>query len=709
MSGLFPSRSKRALSLVLGVAAATLAAAAPASALKLVAIAGPSGVPFKSQGGFGPTFVASPPGDTHRVFVGTKDGYVYVIVDGVLQPTPFLDLHTRTDTYNENGLFSIAFAPDYATSRRFYVNYSDLSGGAGSNEQDHHIVSFQTSAANPNVADMSSERAILTVPALASCGSNSSTSPHYGGQLQFGPDGHLWVAIGDGGDGCGYQNNATDLTNLYGKLLRIDPQPGSSSYTVPADNPLVGQGGGVRSEIWAYGLRNPWRFSFDAPTGTVVIGDVGNDLQEEIDRVSSSTGTRPRFFGWPCVEGTFVHNASCPAADAAIAPTLSASNVDALGHGGAFCTAVIGGVVLRDPSLAGDYNGRYLYSFFCASRVPANNGRLFTADFNAPAARDEGLSAGFGVSSFGVDACAHPYVTNVTSGGLWRIQGPTPGPCGEHTAPDTTITSAPSGVWKSAGAAFSFASTIEGSSFACSLDGAAAATCPSPFTVTGMQEGWHTLRVSASDEAGNTDASPASAAWVTDTQLPTTTITGKPAPLSAHRAATLAFHPSESDVTFSCALDDKPGSSCSSPVSYKGLARGKHRFVVTATDAAGNVEAAPSSASWTIDTTPVKARLAKQRRFRADSKGRLTIRLRSLAISSTSTLSLRRGARVLARTVKFKTRAKRSLAAHVTLSKASLRSLRRHHSLRARVRVVVTGANGRRSRATTLIRLTVRS
>ena len=131
---------KRLLVLLAAAAIMFGTLASTASALKLVAIPGPSGaVPFKSPGGYGPTFVASPPGDTHRVFVGTKDGYVYVIVDGMLQPAPFLDLHTAVDTYNEDGLFSIAFDPAYASNRRFYVDYSDRAGGIGSNLDDYHL------------------------------------------------------------------------------------------------------------------------------------------------------------------------------------------------------------------------------------------------------------------------------------------------------------------------------------------------------------------------------------------------------------------------------------------------------------------------------------------------------------------------------------------------------------------------------------------
>ena len=249
--------------MALGCVTVTGLAGAPralASGLRLAAVAGPSGVPFVSPAGFGPTFAISPPGDTHRLFVGTKDGYVYVIDDGVLQPKPFLDLHAKVSTYNEDGLLDMAFDPAYASNHRFYLDYTDTANSVDLNLENYHLDEFQTSPSNPDLADPSSERQILEVPTT---GCSQMTSPHFGGQLQFGPDGDLWVATGDGGDGCDEDFNSTSLANLHGKLLRIIPEPGNNPdingnrYTVPSTNPLFGKPG-MEPEIWAYGLRNPY-------------------------------------------------------------------------------------------------------------------------------------------------------------------------------------------------------------------------------------------------------------------------------------------------------------------------------------------------------------------------------------------------------------------------------------------------------------------
>src|SRR4051812_2778694 len=181
---------------------------ASAAGLSLVPIAGPDGtVPFKSGGPahVGPVYVASPPGDTHRTFVLTQDGYVYVIVDGVLRPTPFLDVDARTGSVY-NGLFTIAFDPGYGTNRRFYVNYTDTSAG-DDNRATQVVVSYLRSATDPDRADPATARTLFSVPSPG-CPDQSAARPdgmvsaHYGGQMNIGPDGLLWLSVGDGGDGC---------------------------------------------------------------------------------------------------------------------------------------------------------------------------------------------------------------------------------------------------------------------------------------------------------------------------------------------------------------------------------------------------------------------------------------------------------------------------------------------------------------------------
>src|SRR3954465_15412030 len=256
---------------LLAAALACVVLAAPASAaaaLRLVPISGPGGTtPFKSAGpSHGPPlYVASPPGDAHRAFVVTQDGFVYVLVDGVVRPTPFLDIHAKTGHTLVNGLFTIAFDPAYATNRRFYVNYTDLSHGDTS-RSTQVVVAYQRSASDPAPADPAPNRKTIRLPSPGCPDSandpNGQTSAHYGGQMAIGPDGRLWLSVGDGGDGCGDWWRAADLNDLHGKILRIEPPPERASppyYDIPAGNPLVGQGG-TRPEIWAYGVRNPWRF-----------------------------------------------------------------------------------------------------------------------------------------------------------------------------------------------------------------------------------------------------------------------------------------------------------------------------------------------------------------------------------------------------------------------------------------------------------------
>ena len=451
-------RSLRTTLIAAAAAGLCAAAAAPATALTLVPVSGPNGtVPFKSPGGFGPTFVTSRPGDRHDLYVGTKDGYVYVVRDGVTLPTPLLDIHTQVSTHNEDGMFSLVFDPNFASNRWFYVDYSDTvaNGTANENTDNYHLDAFEVSASDPNVADPATQRQILEVP-TTDCLDMSSA--HYGGQLAFGPDGHLWLSLGDGGDGGGDPATrgsncdrssplwAPDLTSLHGKILRIDPQPtappngGGNRYAVPATNPLAGQGGGVRTEVWAYGLRNPWRFSFDsASPHELVIGDVGNAQQEEIDGVPSTLapGAAPPFFGWPCTEGDdpFFPPANCAGTPTAVTPNLVVNHTGPINDPD--CMALIGGLVLHDPSLGGDYDGRYLYGFFCGGTGQSIAGELFTTNLSdaTPAPRDEGVSVGLGLSSFGSDACGNPYVTNVVTGGLWRIDGATPGTCTDPPPP----------------------------------------------------------------------------------------------------------------------------------------------------------------------------------------------------------------------------------------------------------------------------------
>ena len=208
-----------------------------------------------------PIYVAAPPSDGERVFVVEQGGRIRLVRAGTLSTPDFLDITTLVLSGGERGLFSMAFAPDYATSGRFYVYYT-AQDPAG----ELTIAEYRRSA-NPDVAEVSG-RIVLSIP--------HPVGNHNGGQLQFGPDGYLYIATGDGGGGGDPDRNGQNLDSLLGKLLRIDPRlgPNGEPYTIPTDNPFVGQTG-ARAEIWSYGLRNPWRFSFDRLTGDLTVGDVG--------------------------------------------------------------------------------------------------------------------------------------------------------------------------------------------------------------------------------------------------------------------------------------------------------------------------------------------------------------------------------------------------------------------------------------------------
>jgi glucose/arabinose dehydrogenase len=209
-----------------------------------------------------PTYVTSPPGDEHRLFVVQKEGLIELVLNGVVQSTPFLDATSWvSSSADEEGLLSMAFAPDYAVSGRFYIAYSAAGTDAITVDE------LQRDGANPDIADPDTRRNVLTIP-------HPTYNNHFGGQLQFGPDGMLYISTGDGGC-CGDPDLAAqNLDDLRGKILRIDPRlDGVQPYRVPPNNPLVGVPD-TKPEIWSYGFRNPWRFSFDRVTGDLSVGDV---------------------------------------------------------------------------------------------------------------------------------------------------------------------------------------------------------------------------------------------------------------------------------------------------------------------------------------------------------------------------------------------------------------------------------------------------
>ena len=341
-----------------------------------------------------PVYVAAPPADTRRIFVVEQGGTIRVITGGKRVARPFLDIRSKVISGGEQGLLSMAFAPDYAKSRRFYVNYTNRGGSQS-------VVEYRRSKSNPERADASSARLVLRY--------DDEEANHNGGLVTFGPDKMLYIGTGDGGGGDdqhGARGNAQDLGSLLGKMLRIDPRrTGGRPYRVPPSNPFVSRAG-ARPEIYSYGLRNPWRFSFDRRTGDLTIADVGQNEVEEVD-FAKQGAARGANYGWRPLEGTR-RNFQEPAPDA-VAPVIELSHKD--GN-----CSITGGYVMRDagvPALL----GRYVYGDFC-------QGRLRSAKLSAPNAEGDagipGLAKVDQLSSFGEDARGRVYVVSL-SGPVYRF------------------------------------------------------------------------------------------------------------------------------------------------------------------------------------------------------------------------------------------------------------------------------------------------
>jgi glucose/arabinose dehydrogenase len=338
-----------------------------------------------------PVYLTSPPGDRRRQFVVEQGGRVMVVRDRRKLRTPFLDIRGQVTSGGEQGMLSIAFAPDYAESGLFYVYFTDEEG-------DQRIVEYRRRDAEH--ADPDSARLVLRM--------GDSEVNHNGGLLLFGPDDLLYVGTGDGGGGGdrhGRRGNGQNLGSLLGKILRIDPRAGGGRpYQVPADNPFVGRSG-ARGEVYAYGLRNPWRFSFDRRTGDLTIGDVGQNAWEEIDFVRRGRG-RGANFGWRPFEGR-ARFAPGESARGHVRPVIVRS------HAAGNCS-ITGGVIVRDPALAG-LRGRYVFGDYCKGRI--QSARLSPG--RARGVRRTSLKVD-SLSSFGEDAQGRVYALSL-NGPVYRI------------------------------------------------------------------------------------------------------------------------------------------------------------------------------------------------------------------------------------------------------------------------------------------------
>jgi glucose/arabinose dehydrogenase len=338
-----------------------------------------------------PLYLTSPPGELNRLFIVEQTGAIRLVKDGTLLPTPFLNISDRIVAGGEQGLLGMAFYPDYATSGRFVVHYTDPVG-------DTHLSIFHVSA-DSDVADPSSEVVILTA--------DQPYANHNGGQVLFGPDGYLYLGLGDGGAANDPEGRAQSLTDLLGSILRLDVQSGTS-YTVPADNPFVGQAG-ARPEIWSYGLRNPWRFSFDRANGDLYIADVGQDRFEEVDVAPSAGGSaRGTNFGWNIMEGAHcLSGTSCDQTGLTL-PAFEYSHSQGC--------SITGGYVYRGSAIP-ELQGIYFYGDFCGGWVRSFR---YAGDKVTELTDWPTLRPGSSVLSFGEDNAGELYVLS-SSGEVFKI------------------------------------------------------------------------------------------------------------------------------------------------------------------------------------------------------------------------------------------------------------------------------------------------
>jgi glucose/arabinose dehydrogenase len=352
--------------------------------------------------------VAAPPGDVRRLVVVRQNGIIRLVKDGALEPTPFLDIRDRIQFLDclcgeEQGLLGLAFHPDYASNGRVFVNYSELGSG------DTVIARYERLPSG-DALDPDSEVRLFTIA--------QPDAYHNGGGIQFGPDGYLWIGMGDGNGipGGDLAGNAQDDATPLGKMLRVDVNADSPPFwTAPPDNPSP-NAAGLRRLIWSKGFRNPWRFSFDRETGDLYIGDVGQGEIEELDfQPAASTGGEN--YGWNFYEGSSCFSPPCPSASQFVAPVHEYAHEP--GDGG----SVTGGYVYRGCSLP-DLHGTYFYADWVTGRISsfeiASGTAVSHVDRTAELQPADGSGTG-SVSSFGEDARGEIYLTDYFDGDVLKI------------------------------------------------------------------------------------------------------------------------------------------------------------------------------------------------------------------------------------------------------------------------------------------------
>lgn len=348
-----------------------------------------------ASGLFNPLFVTHAGDGSNRLFVLEQAGMIYVIKDGQRLATPFLDLTGIVSQdirrgYSERGLLGLAFHPEFADNGQFFVNYTGGQGGAT------FIARYTVSAENPDVADANSAEILFTI--------DQPFPNHNGGHMEFGPDGYLYVALGDGGAAGDPLGAGQNLATLLGKIIRIDVD-GDAPYGIPEDNPFVDNPNAL-PEIWAYGVRNPWRFSFDRATGDMFMGDVGQNVWEEINfQPADSPGGEN--YGWNVFEASYAYSMGTP-------PANMVYPVAEYRHENGNCS-VTGGYVYRGEAVA-DAQGAYFFGDFCTGQT-----WVTYRDLSGAWQTQRFINLGFSLSSFGEDEAGELYVVDYAGGRVLRM------------------------------------------------------------------------------------------------------------------------------------------------------------------------------------------------------------------------------------------------------------------------------------------------
>jgi glucose/arabinose dehydrogenase len=349
-----------------------------------------------------PVFITHAGDGSGRLFVLDQTGKIRVIdAAGNVQATPFLDIDAISASGGERGLLGLAFHPDYETNGKFYVNYTNNAGATV-------IAEYRRSTIDPNFGDPATARILLTI--------SQPFSNHNGGWVGFGPDGYLYIGMGDGGSANDPGNRASNLNELLGKLLRIDVdnQAPGLQYAIPSDNPWAGDGlATTRDEIWDYGLRNPWRTSFDSLTGDIWIADVGQNNWEEINFEPAGQGGN--HYGWRCREGLV----ATPGISGCTTNPDWVDPVHVYNH--SLGCSITGGYVYRGCELGDAYYGKYFFSDYCT-------GPVWYLDPDNNFARTQAFDTNFNIATFGEDEDGELYFANISNNTVYKLVLATPNP-----------------------------------------------------------------------------------------------------------------------------------------------------------------------------------------------------------------------------------------------------------------------------------------